>query len=82
MKQPPFYSSKRWLAQAREDLTDFEAGQKTILSNGQGYTVFEGLERKPGFKVIGFRVHEPPPTLTTKAANIVNAFRSALDQAT
>jgi hypothetical protein len=78
----PFSSAKTWIVQAREDLSDFQARERAVFSKEKGYTVFEDVDRQPGIKVVGLKLAKPPETLSTKAANIVGALRSALDQAT
>jgi hypothetical protein len=78
----PFTSARLWVAQAREDLEEFKARQHAAFSDKGAYSIFEDLHRKPGFKVVGIKIAKVPPTLSTKAANIVGALRSALDQAT
>lgn len=77
----PFFSSKLWIAQAREDLSDFHARERAVFSKEHAYSVFEDLDRQPGAKVVGIKLSPAPDTLSTKAANIVGALRSALDQA-
>lgn len=77
-----FTSPKLWLAQAREDLHDFNRRERVTLSKSNTYTPFEDLDRRPGFKVVGVKVTDVPETLSTKATQIVTSLRSALDQAT
>ncbi|MCA1453983.1 hypothetical protein I6F35_12250 [Bradyrhizobium sp. BRP22] len=77
----PFISSKLWITQAREDLSDFAARERAVFNRESAYRFFEDVERQPGAKVIGIKLSPAPETLSTRAANIVNALRSALDQA-
>jgi hypothetical protein len=78
----PFFSAKLWLTQAREDLGDFKRREEAHFSHEEAYTTFVDTEREPGFKVFGIKMAAPPETLPTRAAQIVNSLRSALDQAT
>jgi hypothetical protein len=77
----PFLSSKLWVTQAREDLSDFKIRERSHFAKEDAYTMFEDLKRRPGAKVVGLKLVEPPATLSTKAAQIVGSLRSALDQA-
>ena len=76
-----FDSAKLWITQAREDLQDFRTREQSAFGQ-EAYTPFEDLDREPGAKVVGLRLKPVPETLSTRAANIVGALRSALDQAT
>jgi len=78
----PFLSSKLWITQAREDLAEFQIRERSHFAKEHAYTMFEDLKRRPGTKVIGLKLAEPPVTLSTKAAQILGALRSSLDQAT
>jgi hypothetical protein len=75
-----FESAKLWITQAQGDLARFESTQAQAVGAAQ----FQSASYVSGDKkywVVRSR-EQPPQTLRTEAANILNALRSALDQAT